>query len=32
MHLWPETEQQLDARLCDRREGWLARADAATVE
>lgn len=30
MHLWPETEEQLDARLGDSREGWLARADPAT--
>lgn len=31
MHLWPETEEQLDARLGDSRDGWLARADKATV-
>jgi len=31
MHLWPETEEQLDKRLGDCREGWLARADPATV-
>ncbi len=31
MHLYPETEQQLDARLSDSRDGWLARADRATV-
>jgi hypothetical protein len=31
MHLWPESEQQLDARLGDSREGWLRRADRATV-
>jgi hypothetical protein len=31
MHLWPETEEQLDARLNDTRAGWLARADKATV-
>jgi hypothetical protein len=30
MHLWPETEEQLDARLSDSREGWLARGDVAT--
>lgn len=30
MHLWPETEEQLDARLGDSREGWLARGDVAT--
>jgi hypothetical protein len=32
MHLWPETEAQLDQRLGDSREGWLARNDAATVD
>lgn len=31
MHLTPETEQDLDRRLGDSREGWLARADKATV-
>jgi hypothetical protein len=31
MHLWPETEAQLDDRLGDDRSGWLARADKATV-
>lgn len=31
MHLWPETEDQLDARLGDSRDGWLARADKATL-
>lgn len=30
MHLWPETEDQLDQRLGDTREGWLARGDEAT--
>lgn len=30
MHLWPESEEQLDARLGDSREGWLARGDVAT--
>ena len=30
MHLWPETEEQLDQRLSDTREGWLARGDVAT--
>lgn len=30
MHLWPETEQQLDDRLGDSRAGWLARGDVAT--
>jgi len=32
LHLWPESETQLDARLGDDREGWLARNDAATVD
>lgn len=32
MHVWPETEQQLDERLGDSRSGWLKRADPATVE
>ncbi|USQ97284.1 hypothetical protein [Caulobacter sp. RL271] len=32
MHLWPETEDQLDARLGDTRDGWLARNDIATVD
>ncbi|QXX74275.1 hypothetical protein [Methylovirgula sp. HY1] len=31
MHLWPETEEQLDERLNDTRVGWLKRADPATV-
>lgn len=31
MHLWPETKEQLDARLNDTRTGWLARADTATI-
>jgi hypothetical protein len=31
MHLWPETEEQLDRRLGDRRDQWLERADPATV-
>lgn len=30
MHLWPETQEQLDKRLGDSREGWLARGDVAT--
>jgi len=30
--LWPEAEAQMDARLGDDREGWLARNDAATVD
>ncbi len=32
MHVWPETEAQLDARLGDSRDGWLQRADPATVQ
>jgi hypothetical protein len=31
MHLWPETEEQMDSRLGDDRSGWLARNDEATV-
>ncbi len=31
MHLTPETEEQLDVRLGDTREGWLASADEATL-
>lgn len=31
MHLWPETEEQMDLRLGDDRAGWLARNDVATV-
>ena len=31
MHLSPETEEQLDKRLGDTREGWLASADEATL-
>lgn len=31
MHLWPETEEQMDLRLGDDRSGWLARNDPATV-
>lgn len=31
MHLFPESEEQLDDRLNDTRSGWLARADVATI-
>jgi hypothetical protein len=31
MHLWPESEEQLDRRLGDSRSQWLERADVATV-
>jgi hypothetical protein len=31
LHLHPETEVEMDARLGDSREGWLRRADRATV-
>lgn len=31
MHLHPETVDELDGRLGDTREGWLKRADRATV-
>lgn len=29
MHVWPETCEQLDSRLGDTKEGWLARSDEA---
>lgn len=32
MHLWEETEEQMDRRLGDSREQWLERNDAATVD
>lgn len=32
MHLHPETRAELDTRLGDTREGWLHRADPATVK
>jgi hypothetical protein len=31
LHLWPETEEQMDARLGDEIAGWAARADEATA-
>lgn len=31
MHLHPESQQELDERLGDNREGWLKRADPATI-
>lgn len=31
LHLHPETEEELDKRLGDTREGWLERADPATA-
>lgn len=31
MHLHPESEMEMDERLGDCRDGWLKRADAATV-
>lgn len=31
LHLWPETESQLDRRLGDNRAQWLERNDPATV-
>lgn len=31
LHLHPETEAEMDSRLGDTREGWLARADPATT-
>lgn len=27
LHMFPETEEQMDARLGDNKEGWLARSD-----
>lgn len=30
LHLWPETEEQLDKRLGDTYEGWAARNDVST--
>ena len=30
LHLWPETEAQLDSRLGDTYEGWQARNDVST--
>lgn len=32
MHLFPESEEQLDRRLGDRRETWLERCDEALVK
>lgn len=32
MHLFPESEEQLDTRLGDSLEGWLERADPATQD
>lgn len=32
MHLYPESEAQLDERLGDDRSGWLKHADSATVD
>ncbi|BCW88030.1 hypothetical protein sos41_11680 [Alphaproteobacteria bacterium SO-S41] len=32
LHLWPETEAQMDKRLGDSRADWLARNDRATVD
>jgi hypothetical protein len=32
LHLWPETEEQLDHRLGDDRDQWLERNDPATVQ
>lgn len=30
MHVWPETEEQMDRRLGDNRAQWLERSDPAT--
>jgi hypothetical protein len=32
MHLWPETEEQMDHRLGDSRDQWLERNDVATID
>lgn len=32
MHLYPESEQQMDERLGDERSGWLKHADPATTD
>ncbi|WP_208663154.1 hypothetical protein [Sphingomonas aquatilis] len=32
MHLWPETEEQMDRRLGDDRDQWLERNDVATID
>lgn len=32
MHLYPESKEQLDTRLGDTREGWLARSDPAITK
>lgn len=32
LHLHPETEEEMDGRLGDNREGWLKRADPATTD
>lgn len=32
MHLWPETEEQMDRRLGDSRDQWLERNDVATID
>lgn len=32
MHLFPESADQMNARLGDSRDGWLARADTATTD
>lgn len=31
LHLWPEGEAEMDARLGDDRDGWLARSDPSTT-
>jgi hypothetical protein len=31
MHLWPETEEQMDARLGDNKAGWEARNDPSST-
>lgn len=31
MHLWPESEVEMDSRLSDDTSGWMARNDRATI-
>jgi len=31
LHLWPETEEQMDRRLGDNKEDWLARSDESAT-
>lgn len=31
LHMWPELEEQMDARLGDNAEGWMARNDPSST-